>query len=316
MKKYLIAGLSVIAIVLLVTIGFGYVFNEITLLLGNFNEYLAQTLKSIGQYKYAGLTLVGASFLYGILHAIGPGHGKFVLSSYAIANNPKFYKLLILALSISLLQGLTAVIIGTVALQLLSSSVSNFLSISNNLVFLSCTMLALLGLFWMIRALFRLYKLYVTPEEDFIVEGNNLKEQDKLHHEHHEHDEHVCCSHHCSHHDHNHNHNHDHNHDEHLHNSQDKNCSLSSHESSCGCSNHHESHNHEHHSHEHHNHHDNNEKHVHGASCGCKNHLDLNKFVQVDNLRDRIIMASSVILRPCTGAIFVLIFAYSVNLWW
>ena len=32
------------------------------------------------------LTLAGLSFLYGILHAVGPGHGKTIISSYVVAN--------------------------------------------------------------------------------------------------------------------------------------------------------------------------------------------------------------------------------------
>ena len=32
------------------------------------------------------LTLAALSFLYGILHAVGPGHGKTIISSYVVAN--------------------------------------------------------------------------------------------------------------------------------------------------------------------------------------------------------------------------------------
>ena len=32
------------------------------------------------------VTLAALSFLYGILHAVGPGHGKTIISSYVVAN--------------------------------------------------------------------------------------------------------------------------------------------------------------------------------------------------------------------------------------
>ena len=45
---------------------------------------LIRAAKSDGSAAY---TLMGISFLYGIFHAAGPGHGKAVISSYMVANN-------------------------------------------------------------------------------------------------------------------------------------------------------------------------------------------------------------------------------------
>lgn len=51
--------------------------------------YLAMTtaLKAMREDPLqAAWGLVGLSFIYGIFHAVGPGHGKAVISSYMIAN--------------------------------------------------------------------------------------------------------------------------------------------------------------------------------------------------------------------------------------
>ena len=76
-----------------------------------FNDQIVTYLESIKQNHaftaYAGLGLVG--FLYGIVHAVGPGHGKMVVSSYVLANENSLKRgLLIVALS-SLLQAFTAI---------------------------------------------------------------------------------------------------------------------------------------------------------------------------------------------------------------
>ena len=45
---------------------------------------LIRAAKADGSAAY---TLLGISFLYGIFHAAGPGHGKAVISSYLVAND-------------------------------------------------------------------------------------------------------------------------------------------------------------------------------------------------------------------------------------
>ena len=49
---------------------------------------LAMSVKDLksGNPMAGALTLAGLSFIYGILHAVGPGHGKTVISSYVVAN--------------------------------------------------------------------------------------------------------------------------------------------------------------------------------------------------------------------------------------
>lgn len=54
-------------------------------------------------------SLVAFSFLYGVFHAIGPGHGKVVISSYMVANEVAMRRGVMLSLMASFLQGLTAI---------------------------------------------------------------------------------------------------------------------------------------------------------------------------------------------------------------
>jgi nickel/cobalt exporter len=55
--------------------------------------------------------LLGISFAYGIFHAAGPGHGKAVISSYLIANEETARRGIVLAFISALLQALVAILI-------------------------------------------------------------------------------------------------------------------------------------------------------------------------------------------------------------
>jgi ABC-type nickel/cobalt efflux system permease component RcnA len=52
-----------------------------------------------------------ASFIYGVLHAIGPGHGKAIITSYALANERTARRGVILAFMSAAFQALSAIIL-------------------------------------------------------------------------------------------------------------------------------------------------------------------------------------------------------------
>lgn len=54
-------------------------------------------------------SLVGICYLYGVLHAIGPGHGKVVISSYMLANEVAMRRGVGISMAAAFMQGLTAV---------------------------------------------------------------------------------------------------------------------------------------------------------------------------------------------------------------
>src|SRR3954469_16584084 len=67
-------------------------------------------------------SLLGVSFLYGIFHAAGPGHGKAVISSYVVANEETWRRGLVLAFASAFLQALVAVALIGIAAALLGAT--------------------------------------------------------------------------------------------------------------------------------------------------------------------------------------------------
>ena len=59
----------------------------------------------------AAWALVVLSFLYGVFHAAGPGHGKVVISTYILTQESQLRRGLLLSLVSSLCQGLTAILV-------------------------------------------------------------------------------------------------------------------------------------------------------------------------------------------------------------
>jgi nickel/cobalt transporter (NicO) family protein len=66
--------------------------------------------------------LFGLSFLYGVFHAAGPGHGKAVISSYLVANEETWRRGVVLSFASALLQALVAVAIVGVAAAVIGAT--------------------------------------------------------------------------------------------------------------------------------------------------------------------------------------------------
>ena len=81
---------------------------------------LADAIKALRQERSlaAAWSLIALSFFYGVFHALGPGHGKAVISTYLLTQRSDLRKGLALSWGGSLLQGVTAIalVYGAVAL--------------------------------------------------------------------------------------------------------------------------------------------------------------------------------------------------------
>ncbi|MBN9307885.1 DUF1007 family protein [Devosia sp.] len=98
--------------------------------------------------------LGGLSFLYGVFHAAGPGHGKVVIGSYMLANERQLKRGVALSFAAAMMQSLVAVVFVGVAAAILGLSSA----VMDNAVLwvekASYGLIALLGVWLIARKLF------------------------------------------------------------------------------------------------------------------------------------------------------------------
>jgi ABC-type nickel/cobalt efflux system permease component RcnA len=219
---------------------------------------LATTVKRLksGNAIGAALALAGFSFLYGIVHAVGPGHGKAIISSYVIANEQTARRGVMISFLAAAVQALMAILLVSFLLIGLNATGLEVNAWAMQLESVSYAMIALVGLYllWTQSAL--LWRRY--------REGSDG--QAGASHAAHAHGDHHAHDHHHHHHDH-------HHHDQH---------------------------------HDHH--------HAHGEAC---DHIvDARQLAGPMSWRKVAAVVLSVGIRPCTGAILVLVFALTQGLFW
>ncbi len=97
--------------------------------------------------------IVAISFLYGVVHALGPGHGKVVVCSYFLSRRSRVLHGLAMSGTAALVQALAALVLVGVLVALLDVSVRRALDNAATLETVSYGAIVLLGL-WMLRAAF------------------------------------------------------------------------------------------------------------------------------------------------------------------
>jgi ABC-type nickel/cobalt efflux system permease component RcnA len=154
-----------------------------------FYRMLVQAVRS-AKTDGAAFGLLTVSFLYGIFHAAGPGHGKAVISSYLLADGSTYRRGLALTAAASVLQALTAIaLVGIAAIALGATAQA-----------MNTTVRVIeLGSYALIVA----FGLYLTWQKGRALVAA-WRGQEPHHHHDHAHDHH--------HHGHGHDHGHDHSH--------------------------------------------------------------------------------------------------------
>ena len=104
-------------------------------------------LKTGGSFWWLG----GVSFLYGIVHAAGPGHGKVVISSYLFANEARIRRGVVIAFIAALAQAVVAVVIIGLMAAILNMTSMAITSTTKTFEAGSFALVAALGLYLLVR---------------------------------------------------------------------------------------------------------------------------------------------------------------------
>ena len=147
------------------------------------NQQMSGLLKAVAENPTkAGGSLLAFSFVYGVLHALGPGHGKIVITTWLATHPSKLKSSIGLTLASSLLQGGVAIALVVVVLSLLQLPARQLHMSSFWLEKGSYALVGVLGLILCWRALKKLRVLLKKPTFKSFTP-------------HHVHDEHCGCGH-------------------------------------------------------------------------------------------------------------------------
>lgn len=147
------------------------------------NQQMSGLLKAVAENPTkAGGSLLAFSFIYGVLHALGPGHGKIVITTWLATHPSKLRSSIGLTLASSLLQGGVAIALVVIVLSLLQLPARQLHMSSFWLEKGSYALVGVLGLILCWRALKKLRVLLQKPKFKTFTP-------------HHVHDENCGCGH-------------------------------------------------------------------------------------------------------------------------
>ena len=197
-----------------------------------FQTQLAQGLRALRAGEPGALgALWGMSFAYGFVHAVGPGHGKFLLGAYGAGTQVPLRRMVTLGMASSLAQGITAILLVYGGVLIFDAS-REALQLAGDvwLERASLIAIALIGLWLISRATRKALRMtYASPVG-------------------------AVAGHHAT--------------------------------------------------------------HGHCDSCGHRHGPDAHDVAAVSGWRDAVLLVGAIAMRPCTGALFVLILTWRMGLIW
>jgi nickel/cobalt transporter (NicO) family protein len=110
-----------------------------------FYREMSSTIRAAKADGRAVWTLLAISFAYGIFHAAGPGHGKAVIASYLVANEETARRGIVLSFVSALMQSLIAVLIVGIGAWLLNVTAKTMCGAERFIEIASYTLIAAFG---------------------------------------------------------------------------------------------------------------------------------------------------------------------------
>ncbi len=134
---------------------------QITLWQYELNKTIASNIREINDENYLSIyaTVIGIAFLYGLIHAAGPGHGKALVALYFSKGKGDYKEAFKLGYLISIIHAISAIVI-TFALYFILKTMfrQNFNEFSNTAMMISSIMIICVGLYLIYNALKEKYK--------------------------------------------------------------------------------------------------------------------------------------------------------------
>ena len=165
-----------------------YLLIEIQSLQRGFHLELSQSIRNIqNNGLIASISLITLSFIYGVFHAIGPGHGKIIISTYLLTQESKLKRGILLSMTSSIFQGFTAIFLVLIITIILNFSLRETIKFSSDLEIVSYILITLVGLYIIFTKLIKIiYKIkyYFSHSEKNTQKHQN---QNSHHHHHHSH---------------------------------------------------------------------------------------------------------------------------------
>jgi len=242
-----------------------------------FYREISATIRAAKSDGSAVWTLLAISFAYGIFHAAGPGHGKAVISSYLVANQETARRGIVLSFASALMQSLIAVVIVAICAWLLNATAKTMCGAERIIEIASYALIAAFGARLVWTKGGGFFRALQRP---LLAPAMALAPAAPADHAGHGHDHH--------HHDHSHAHAQIHVHVAH----------------------HDHAHRHDDHGH------DDGHGHVHDEHCGHSHGPMPSELAGPGGWRRGFGAIFAVGIRPCSGAILVLVFALAQGLFW